>query len=255
MSKSFQRINQIESIVKERSTISVKNLAELLQVSEMTIRRDLAILECNPHIKNVRGLIIYDKSPFANQYNVSHSIDTNPNEKMRIGEAAAAMVRDDDIIMLDIGSTIGYLAKALSPDLKATVICTTYNALSYLTSKKNLKVYCTGGFFHADTQLMETWENIPFLNHFRATKLFASAAGVHKELGVTCAYNYEVPIKRALIDSSAERILLIDSSKFGCIRSCCFTNISYYHTVITDTNITPEWEEYLLQKDIELIKV
>lgn len=255
MSKGLQRIIQMEQIIREQSAISVKELARRLLVSEMTIRRDLVELEKQSPIRNIRGLIVYDDSLSRNHYSISSAVDANQEEKIRIGNAAASMVQDGDVIMLDIGSSAEYVARALSPELKATVICTTYNALSFLTQKSNLKIHCTGGYFHPDTQLLESPESLSFLNRIRATKLFASAAGIHQQLGVTCANNYELPIKKALMESSAERILLADSSKFGHVQSTCFTNISYYHKIITDIGITPEWEEYILSKNIELIKV
>ena len=244
----------MEKVLKEQESVSVKKMSELLHVSEMTVRRDLISAQNHCRIRNIRGLLIYDSAE-KNKYSISDAMDANSNEKMRIGAAAAAMICENDVVMLDIGSTTEYVARALNPDLKATVICTGCNALTYLTQKKNLKIFCTGGEFHADTQLLESEESLVFLNRIRATRLFASAAGIHQRLGVTCVNSYEVPIKKALIASSAERILLVDSSKFGCVQSSCFTTLSCYQKIITDTNITPEWEQYLLQKGIELIKV
>lgn len=254
MNKTARRIRRMEELLKEHETLSVKTMAEILDVSEMTIRRDLTSARDQTRIRNIRGLLVYDPAG-GSQYSVSKATDANSSEKARIGAAAAAMVQNNDVIMLDIGSTTEYVAKALPEDLKATVICTGYNALAHLTQKKNLKIFCTGGEFHPDTQLLESTESLEFLKRIRATKLFASAAGVHQQLGVTCVNSYEMPVKQALIASSAERILLVDSSKFGCVQSSCFTDISCYQKVITDTGITQEWEEYLVQKGIKVLKV
>ena len=254
MNKITGRIRRMEEILEERKTLPVKTMAELLDVSEMTVRRDLSSAKENTSIRNIRGMLIFEPSG-GTRYSVSDAMDANSSEKIRIGEAAASMVKENDVIMLDIGSTTECAARALRQDLKATVICTGYNALTHLTQKKSLKIFCTGGEYHLDTQLLESSESIEFLKRIRATRLFASAAGIHKQLGVTCVNSYEAPVKQALIASSAERILLVDSSKFGCVQSSCFADITCYQKVITDVGIPPEWEEYLVEKGVEVIKV
>ncbi len=255
MEKIEQRIQALEAILKERHMISIRDLSALLKVSEMTVRRDLSLLKNHPHIKNIRGMIVYEDNSLSNSYNILNASDIHISEKMKIGAAAAALIQEDDVIMLDIGSTTEFVARSLNPDLRATIICTSSNALSTLTLDNYLKIYCTGGYFHSDTQLLESSESLSFLKNTRANKLFASAAGIHRHLGVTCANSYELATKKALIESSAERILLVDSSKFGCVQSTYLSDISCYHKIITDSHISPEWSDYLTKCNIKLIIV
>ena len=258
MSKSALRINQIEMILKERHSMPVKELSDTLQVSEMTIRRDLEILtNNNPFIRNLRGLLVYDTSQSltSGTYDIANAKDANLSNKIAIGQKAASMVEDNDVIIIDLGSTTEHLAHALSASLNATVICVSYNVLSPLINKSNLKIHCPGGFFHADTQMFESTESLSFLKNIRAKKLFASAAGIHRNLGVTCANNYEAATKKALLQASAERILLADSSKFDQVETTFISEIENYHTVITDSGLTEEWGEYLNEKGITVIKV
>ena len=84
---------------------------------------------------------------------------------------------------------------------------------------------------------------------------FASAAGIHQNLGVTCANNYEAATKKALIEASAERILLADSSKFGQVETTWISEIENYQTVVTDIGLSQEWEQYLDAKGITILKV
>lgn len=256
MSKSALRIKQIETILKERTAITIKELSNYFGVSEMTIRRDLTLLKDDPHISNIRGLIVYNSLlPDPLQYDIGRALDTRVNEKIRIGQKAATMVEENDVIMIDLGSTTEYLAKAIPQECNATAFCVSYNALVPLTKLNNMKVYCLGGFFHPDTLMFEGNDPLLSLKNMRAQKLFASAAGVHHQLGVTCANSYEAPIKKALINSCAERILLIDSTKFGVVQPTYIANIDQYNTIITDTGLSPEWEKYLKQFGIKVIKV
>lgn len=258
MSKSALRMNQIETILKDRHTISVRELSDILQVSEMTIRRDLEILMANNQfIRNIRGLLVYDtnQSLTSGTYDIANAKDANLNNKILIGQKAATMVEDNDVIIIDLGSTTEHLARALGDSLNVTVICVSYNVLSPLIGKNNLKIHCPGGFFHADTQMFESSESLSFLKNIRARKLFASAAGIHRDLGVTCANNYEAATKKALLQASAERILLADSSKFDQVETTWISEIESYHSIISDSGLNKEWVEYLEGKGISVITV
>ena len=100
--------------------------------------------------------------------------------------------------------------------------------------------------------MFESSENITLIKNIRATKVFASAAGVHETMGVTCMNNYELEIKQAIIQSGAEKILLADSSKFGVIKPCFITDIDIFDRIITDTNISEEWIQLIRDKGIHL---
>jgi DeoR family deoxyribose operon repressor len=82
--------------------------------------------------------------------------------------------------------------------------------------------------------------------------VFLSAAGVHEELGVTCENMYEVVTKQAVIQYSREKILLIDSSKFGQVKSSFFCEIPDIDSVITDQMITEYWRNLLRRNKINL---
>ena len=71
-------------------------------------------------------------------------------------------------------------------------------------------------------------------------------------MGVTCMNNYELEIKQTIIQSGAEKILLVDSSKFGMIKPCFVTELDIFDRIITDKNISEEWIQLIQEKGIEL---
>lgn len=269
MTKKVKRINQLISVVKERNGISVRELANIFHVSEMTIRRDLQVLESNNIVSNVYGATIYnpanqlkslnhlsdDGSGFDSSYVLKDAKGSQNLEKDRIGKYAAGIIAENDIVIIDTGSTTERLAEHISRSLSATIMCFNLNIVSRLSEHENVSLILGGGYFHPNTQMFESAQGISLVETIRATKAFVSAAGVHKELGITCANNYESPTKRAILQASAERILLIDSSKFGSIRSSFFANITDFHKIITDTKISSEWIDYIKSVGIELITV
>lgn len=118
--------------------------------------------------------------------------------------------------------------------------------------KDNISIIFGGGYYHPDTTLFESPENIMLIKNVRATKVFATAAGVHDKMGITCMNNYELEVKQTIIQSGAEKILLVDSSKFGKIKPCFLTDIDIFDRVITDKKLSKEWVQWIQKKGIQL---
>lgn len=257
MSKKLQRANKIIEILKQKNGASVKELASILGVSEMTIRRDLNILKSNNIVNNVYGATIYNPlnniQKLANPYNITEEVVKNENNKSKIGEIAAKLIEPDDIIIIDTGTTTEKLAQSISDDIKLTALLYNINILAALKVKPNINLIFSGGYFHPNTQMFESPEGISLIENTRATKVFVSAAGIHQQLGVTCSNNYEVSTKRAIIRSSLEKILLVDSQKFGIVKSSYFADLNEFDTIITDSGISEEWINYINNLKIRLI--
>lgn len=257
MSKKLQRANKIIEILKEKNGASVKELASILNVSEMTIRRDLNILKSNNIVKNVYGATIYNPlnniQKLSNPYNITEEIIKNESEKLKIGQVAAKLIQPDDIIIIDTGTTTEKLAQSISDDIKLTALLYNINILTALKMKHNINLIFSGGYFHPNTQMFESPEGISLIENTRATKVFVSAAGIHEQLGVTCSNNYEVPTKRAIIGSSLEKILMVDSQKFGIVKSSYFADLNEFDIIITDSGISKEWINYINGLRIRLI--
>ena len=259
MSKKLQRANKIIEILKEKNGASVKELASILGVSEMTIRRDLNVLKSNNIVNNVYGATIYNPlnniQKLANPYNITDEVVKNESKKFKIGQIATKLIQPDDVIIIDTGTTTEKLAQSISDDIKLTALLYNINILTALKLKHNINLIFSGGYFHPNTQMFESPEGISLIENTRATKVFVSAAGIHEQLGVTCSNNYEVLTKRAIINSSLEKILLVDSQKFGIVKSSYFADLNEFNTIITDSEIPKDWINHINNLGIRLIIV
>lgn len=258
MNKKIQRTNKLIEILKERNGASVKELATLLGVSEMTIRRDLDILKSNNIVTNVYGATIYNPSNSIEKlssYDINTEIIKFEDEKTRIGKAAADLIQPNDIIIIDTGTTTMKLAENIKDSLELTALFYNVNILNVLRTKPNINLIFSGGYFHKNTQMFESCDGISLIKKSRATKVFVSASGIHNKLGVTCSNNYEVPTKRAILESSVEKILLVHSDKFDRVQSSYFAELTDFNTIITDNNISQTWIDYIKQLNINLIIV
>lgn len=258
MGKKFERMNELIKILKESHGASAKELCVKFNVSEMTIRRDLELLISQNLVINQYGAFFYNSEnnkstdTLDDKYALNKAITSNIEAKQRIGGFAASLVNEDDILIIDTGSTTEFLARSLQDSLKATVLCYNRNILNYLVDKSNISIIFAGGYYHANTEMFESMEGLSLINHTRANKIFISAAGVHESLGVTCANNYEIATKQAIFKSGVEKILLIDSSKFSIVKSSYFANIEDFDMIITDTAISNKWVEMINSKSIKL---
>lgn len=256
MKKKIERTNQILDIIKSHTNISVKELASLLDVSEMTIRRDVETLKADRQVNTLYGAVMYvgnDREVTrGDNYYLSNAKSTHNEEKFRIGTFASSLISSEDVLIIDTGSTTEAFARCLSPAQKATILCYNSNILNVLLEKPNIDLIFSGGYYHPNSQMFESKAGLSLIQSTRANKAFISAAGVHQTLGVTCANSYEIETKKAIYNSSVEKILLADSSKFSVVKSAYFANPEDFDVIITDTNLSQEWVDYIHELNITL---
>ena len=254
MSKREKRLNEIISILKDKNGSSIKELASSLDVSEMTIRRDLNTLKLENVITLVHGAAIYnsDNKLKDKNYDLFSEKDKQANEKYNIGKKAISLLEPNDVIIIDTGTTTEYIARLIPDDLPLTIICYTTNVLVEIYKKPLINIIFAGGFYHRNSQMFESPESIELIKRTCANKVFTSASGISKELGITCVNHYEIETKCTAIKSAFEKILLVDSTKFDKIGPAYFANISDFDVVITDSGIEKKWINYINGLDIQL---
>ena len=236
--------------------VNIRELSKKFDVSEMTIRRDLNLLAEEKLIDPIPGGAVL-KRPDDNQnrYLVTKEESVRTIEKLKIGQRAVSLVQPNETIILDIGTTTEYLAKFLREDAPITVLCYSFNSLVEVYKKKNCTIIFAGGYFHPQTMMFESTEGIELIRRTRADKAFVSAAGIHDELGVTTVYPHELQAKKTILGSTKNRILVVDSSKFGRTKSVYFAEIADFQTIITDSGIPDKYAAFIRDKGIELIVV
>lgn len=252
--KKKERIEKIVQILKETNGASVKDLAGQLNVTEMTIRRDLLLLQENHVVRVVYGAAIYNASHDENDngYDLFTAKDKRAVDKNKLGKKAALMIQKNDVIIVDVGTTTNNIIKYIPSDLPITVVCFTMNVLLELRKKPNINIILTGGRYHPDTQMFESSEGVALINRTRANKAFISAGGVNSQLGVTCSNHYEVETKKAALQSSLSKILVMDAGKFDKVKPAYFSEIDAYNHIITTKDINKEWMDKITEKGITL---
>lgn len=259
MGKREDRVKSLLRIIERRDGVTIKELSVIEGVSELTIRRDVQMMEEKRLVRNVRGTIFCNYAEESDNSDASYllSVATNRHraEKKRIGEYAAKLIQPGEFIIIDNGSTTEQVAVNIPYSAEITVLCYNMNVLNNLYKKPNINLIFCGGNFHHQTQMFECAESLEIIRRSRASKVFVSAAGIHENLGVTISGEYELACKREILKAGVERILLADSSKFGKVEPCFFGELTSFEKIISDTGLSKEWCDLIRSKGIELILV
>jgi DeoR family deoxyribose operon repressor len=253
MSNRRERLAAIVEILQNQNAATLAELAGELSVSEMTIRRDLNLLAQDNIVKVLHsGAVLNPGSVGSSRYSLTEAGALRRELKTAIGMRAASLLEEGDIIIIDGGSTTEYLAQSIPETLQLTVLCWALNILVEVHRRETCSLMFAGGSLHENSLVFESPEGIELVNRYRANKAFLSASGVSEKLGVTCTNAYEVEMKKAAIRSSLERILLVDSSKFGTIQPAYFADLSEITAVVTDSGIPTEYVEHIRSLGIAL---
>ncbi|BCS45429.1 MULTISPECIES: DNA-binding transcriptional repressor DeoR [Pseudomonas] len=250
--KKTDRIKQIQQALQDQKAIHLREMAALLEVSEMTLRRDLS-----RHPGQLRLLGGYitraHDDPEPGDYRVSEQDTRHVEEKRRIGKLAAAFISPGDTVFFDCGTTIPFVVDFIPDELEFTAVCNSLNVLLKLQQKPNCSIVLCGGVFHRKNQVFESHAETSILGGVRLTWAFVSAAGVSLDCGVTCFNFHEVEVKQKVMRQARQSLLLADHSKFDAVRTAHFGALSDFHCVVSDKKIPRSYREAIEAGGAQLV--
>ena len=233
-----ERHQHILLLLNEKGAVTVSELCEQFGVSEMTVRRDLAALERKGLLRRVHGGAVSARGRSYEPPFLMRS-SQHAQEKQRIAEAALSLIHDGDSIALDVGTTTLEIAKRLSDVRNLTIVTPSLHIANVLADNPHNRIILTGGILRpGELSLVGPFAERIFAELF-VDKLFLGIGGLHLEAGLT-EYNLEdAQVKRAMLRSAKECIVVTDSSKLGRIAFAAVGPISVMHTLITDDKADP----------------
>ena len=252
MPSKKERLDQALKILDNRHFVSIGELAESLNVSEMTARRDVRKLAETGLVRLVYGGVA---SPGKTAYSVEVEQGLHTLAKQRIAQRATDFIAPGDVVFLDSGTTVQHFAQCLRPEDAYTIISYSLNTLNVVAKLPQCTVIVPGGVFSPRSLVFSGVDAVNLIRKYRATKAFFGATGYEIKHDLTCSYIEEPPLKQAVMESSVERILLLDSSKFGKVSTCSFAAIKDFDVVITDQGISAEYAEDIRAQGPKLLIV
>lgn len=247
-----ERLHKLSQALKKTNKIRLKDAAQLLGVSDMTIRRDLSAEPSS--IALLGGYIVADPAASqATNYFVSDQKSKNVAEKRYLGQLAAGLVNENDIIFFDCGTTIPFIIDAIADELRFTAVCYSLNTFLALQDKPNCKVILCGGEFKSNTYIFTPVEQYNELDYIYPAKAFISAAGVSLKHGLTCFTFDEIRMKKQAMKVALQNILVVDNGKFDQVRPVRFGGLEQLHQIVTDRSLAEDFQQFCEQQNINVI--
>ena len=232
--KAALRHDTIRRAIEVNGRVSIADLSDRLGVSEVTIREDLKHLESSGVLTRVRGGAVMSRNG-AMEMSLEETSTTNRAEKMAIAARGAAMVEDGQTIIIDVGSTTTYMAKALSPSLSRVVVITNgLNIALILEALPGVSVIVTGGTLRPLQHSLVAPMGTLLLDQLKADIAFLGCNGVDPTRGFTNSNIAEAEIKQAMVRSATKSVFLADHDKIGHVASAFVADISSADLLITD---------------------
>jgi ribose transport system substrate-binding protein len=242
--KTDQRRQRIVQLLLKEKTISTRQLVDLLQVSEVTVRHDLAELEREGRLIRTHGGAALgsrpDTRPFEFALNQSRVTRNDAAELQRIARRAAEIVEDGDSILL-LGSAITRLMADELLTLKSLKALTnSIHIAAALQRNPDNTVMLMGGQVRGDVDVLEGPLTASALRSVRLQKAFVSCDGLTHEQGVADDDLNSAQLKAIVPDYAQQVIVLAPSSSVGRMAMMRFAKLNQVHHVITDESAQPE---------------
>ena len=247
-----QRLQRLRRAVESSGALHLKDAAELLKVSEMTVRRDLAGPE-GETLALLGGYVVNAASPTGLKYTLEQEIDQHTQDKRLACRSAAASIKQGDTIFIDCGTTMQSLAECLPEDMPISVICYSLNVASIVTRRPATQVMLMGGLYHPSSQSFSSDDGLSYLRRLGVNKAFISAGGLHWTRGASCSNFHEVAVKQAVVATAMENILVVDASKLGSLKPAFFSDVGAFSRIIVGGSVPSEMRKHFRSLPVEYV--
>jgi DeoR family transcriptional regulator, aga operon transcriptional repressor len=231
--------------------VSVAELSRDLEVTMVTIRKDLKILEDKGFLYRSHGSAT-PVSPYVNDRSVNEKKLVRVEEKSRIAKAAKELVDNDDAIIIGSGTTVLAFAQNIPKNIKLTVLTAAMNVTLALIDAPEIEIVQLGGVVRKSSSSVVGHYAEDMLLQFACSKLFMSVDGISLDHGLTTSHMMEAHLNAQMIKGVQKTIVLADSSKFGKKGFGKICQLEDVDMIITDAGVPQLYKEKLEEMGIEL---
>jgi DeoR family fructose operon transcriptional repressor len=242
-----ERHDQIIKELKASPNVTVRELAELLRVSEPTVRRDFSELHKKGIITKRYGGAVLNSVAADREIPFVLRENEKSKTKTEIGMKASELVRDGMVIMLD-GSTSAYHLVPYLQKYKDIIVITSGAKTAVALAELHIPVFSTGGKMRTNSFSYVGKEAEDTVKRFNADIMFFSCRGLSEDGMMSDHSMEEANLRRVMFEKSREKYLLCDSSKFGNICFYDMGNVSELDGVISDGELPEKIKEIVGNK-------
>lgn len=248
---AIKRRESILDLLRQNHQVSVRNLTQLFQVSDMTIRRDLHRLEEQGFLTTHYGGASLRQRQ-ANIVDFSDRRDKLYPDKLAIARTAAGVVKRNDTIFLDTSTTLLLMLRFL-PDVPLTVVTNSLPAMEQLSHVPQIRLLMTPGIYQQQYGGCADYATVAYLRHFHYHKAFFGASAVDAAFGASATREVECAIKNTVFSNAEQTFLLADHTKFGRKNALHYNDVQDYTQIFTDKGLEEYERVSLLQSGAHLV--
>lgn len=232
-----ERLEEIFRRLRNRGTLAVDDVAQEFNVSLDTVRRDFNRLAGTRGVRRTHGGIFLEKVA-ADSTLAERALEAS-TEKLAIARRAAQLVDDGETIVVDAGTTTGLMVEYIEAR-DVTLITSSVEIASRALRRANLTVYIAGGMVRGSTGSAVGDDTLRMIRSLHASTAFIGANGFSMAHGLMTPNYHEAGVKRAMIEISSRRVLLVDSSKAERRALARFGDLAEMDVVISDGGLDPD---------------
>jgi len=247
-----QRKKVIIKSLESNEEISIHEIVMRCQVSEITARRDLALLEKKGVLKRTHGGAVRSTA-LRELFGWDSNLKQNKERKVEISKLASTLVDEGDTIYMDCGTTVYHLAQFLHRFKQLRVITNSLPVVSDLMPYPHIHVYLIGGELDNTRKALYGPPTQELLSRHKADKAFIGARGVSLSAGLSCHSEKEASITLRMAEYADKVYLLCDSSKIEKQSYYNYSPVSLIDYLVTDKKIDPSLLEMYRREGIRVI--
>jgi DeoR family fructose operon transcriptional repressor len=254
MSKSLipaQRRERIQEYLEIHKIVRMDDLYKILDASEATVRRDMEWLEHKGVLERTHGGAILSQR-MTHEAEYIQRAAKNPEEKSQIGELAASLIDNGDVVFINSGTTTAQVIQHIRDDSEIVVF--TNNLIAMLEVHAQFEQYLIGGEFQPHSNSVAGRFAIDNLRQVYANKAILGVDGISLMHGCTVPSNAEAEVIKLMIErTKGEIILVADHTKWGVVSNFQIATIDEVDKLVTDAQIDQSTLESLASHSVEIL--
>ncbi|OAD42840.1 DeoR/GlpR family DNA-binding transcription regulator [Polaribacter atrinae] len=249
-----ERHKLILNKLEKQGHVAVLDLSKEFNVSSVTIRKDLKLLEELNLLFRSHGKAI-QINPYTHERTVNEKEKLHQGEKNKIAIKAAELIEPFDSIILASGTTIIEMANQIKSTKGVTVLTASLNAALIVSELNDIEVIQLGGTLRKSSSSIIGPFGEKMLSEFTCCKLFLGVDGIDIDFGLTTTNTMEASLNQVMIKSAQKIIILADSSKFGKKGFGRICGLEEVDQIITDSGLDDNYRNKLIKLGIDVLVV
>jgi DeoR family fructose operon transcriptional repressor len=247
-----QRRERIQEHLAIHQIVRTADLCELLETSEATVRRDLEWLEDRGFLERTHGGAILNQRMILEQ-EYQQRVQHHPEEKRRIGELAASLIEEGDIVFINSGTTATQVIQHIPRNPRITVITNNVSAVMEL-GDPGFQYFMTGGEFQSRSNSLAGRFALDNLGLIYANKAIIGVDGISLKHGCTVPTNGEADVVHRMIERTKGQVIIVaDHSKWGVVSNFQIATIDEIDRLVSDDRLDSSAVESLAAHDVDCL--